>query len=69
MTIVQKIKQACTYAHVSEAELARRIGTTSSALNQRMKTGKFNDEELHAIASAIGCMFTCEFVFSDGQKF
>ena len=44
MDIPTKIKLATAYANISEAELARRIGTSSQALGQRMKTGKFSSE-------------------------
>lgn len=66
MDIVKKIKLAETYAGVSEAELARRIGTTSQAFGQRMKTGKFKSSELEAIAAALGCEVAVEFRFPDG---
>ena len=46
MTISQKIKMALAYKGMSEAELARSIGTSPSAFNQRMKTGKFSSEEM-----------------------
>jgi len=39
---------------MKEAELARQIGTTPQAFNQRMKTGKFKYEELEQIAAALG---------------
>ena len=66
MDIPKKIKLAETYAGVSEAELARRLGTTSQAFGQRMKTGKFKSEDLDAIAAALGCEISIEFRFPDG---
>lgn len=68
MDIPTKIKLAETYANVSEAELARRIGTTSQAFGQRMKTGKFSSADLDNIAKAIGAEFVCFFKFSDGTE-
>ena len=47
MTISQKIKMALAYKSMSEAELARSIGTSPSAFNQRMK------EELEAEITAM----------------
>lgn len=41
MTISQKIKMALAYKGMSEAELARAVGSSPSAFNQRMKTGNF----------------------------
>lgn len=66
MTIEQKIKMALSYAGVSQAELARRLGTTPSNLNQKVKRNTLTKEELESIASALGGMWKAEFVFEDG---
>ena len=68
MDITKKIKLAEKYADISEAELARRIGTSSQALGQRLKTGKFSSSDLDTIAKALGAEFECHFVFPDGTK-
>lgn len=68
MDIVKKIKLAEVYADISEAELARRIGTTSQAFGQRMKTGKFSSADLEKIADALGAEFCCSFKFPDGEE-
>lgn len=68
MTIVKKIKMAETYIGITESELARRLGTSASALNQRMKTGKFTSEELDSIAEALGARFVCYLEFPDGTR-
>ncbi|MEM5770442.1 MAG: XRE family transcriptional regulator [Bacillota bacterium] len=68
MDIPTKIKLAETYAKISEAELARRLGTTSQAFGQRMKTGKFSSEELEKIAEAVGAEFVYKFRFQDGTE-
>lgn len=66
MDITKKIRMAETYTGISEAELARRIGTTSSAFWQRMQTGKFTTAELEQIAAALGAEYYCCFRFPDG---
>lgn len=66
MDITRKIKLAETYAGISEAELARRLGTTSQAFGQRMKTGKFKSSDLEEIAAALGCEIVVELRFPDG---
>ncbi len=66
MTIEQKIKMALSYSGVSQAELARRIGTTPSNLNQKVKRNTLTKEELEQIASALGGTWKAEFVFEDG---
>jgi len=68
MTIPQKIKMALAYKGISEAELARTIGTSPSALNQRMKTGKFSSEDLERIAAALQATFFFGFEFEDGTR-
>ena len=66
MTAAQKIRMVLALRRISEAELARSIGTTPSAFNQRMKTGKFNSEELEKIAGALDADFYFGFDFKDG---
>lgn len=68
MDISKKIKLAETFANISEAELSRRIGTTSQAFGQRLKTGKFSSADLEKIAQALGAEFVCKFVFPDGTE-
>jgi len=68
MDIPTKIRLAETYARISEAELARRMGTTSQALGQRIKTGKFSSADLDRIAAALGADFVCAFRFPDGTE-
>ena len=57
-----------TYSKTSEAELARRLETTSQAFGQRMKTGKFTSADLDKIAEALGAEFVCYFKFPDGTE-
>lgn len=66
MTIPEKIRLALAYKRMSESELARQLGTTPSAFNQRMKTGKFSSEDLEKIAAAIGADYLFTFKFPDG---
>lgn len=68
MDITTKIKLALTYAKISEAELARRIDTSSQALGQRLKTGKFTSKELDKIADVIGAEYFYGFKFPDGTE-
>ena len=68
MTIEQKISMALAYKGMSEAELARSIGTSPSAFNQRMKTGKFSTEEMEKIAAALEADYYFGFEFKDGTK-
>ena len=67
MTIEQKINMALGYAGISQAELARRIGTTPSNLNQKVKRNTLTYEELQQIAAAIGGEWRAEFVLDNGK--
>ena len=68
MDIPTKIKMAEAYAHISEADLARRLGKTPQAFGQRMKTGKFSSQDLEDIAAALGAEIRVTFRFPDGTE-
>ena len=68
MTVPQKIKMALAYKNMSESELARKIGTSPQAFNQRMKTGKFSSEDMEKIAEALEAEYFFGFQFKDGTK-
>ena len=68
MTITQKIKMALAYKNMSEAELARSIGSSPAAFNHRMKTGKFTTEEVEKIAEALGAEYFFGFRFQNGTE-
>lgn len=68
MTISQKIKMALGYKGMSEADLARAVGSSPQAFNQRMKTGKFSSEEMEKIAEALEAEYYFGFAFKDGTR-
>ncbi len=68
MTNSKKIKMALAYKGISEAELARMLGTSPQAFNQRMKTDKFTSEELKKIAEVLGATYTFYFDFGNDTK-
>lgn len=68
MTNAQKIKMALAFCGISESELARKLGTSPQAFNQRMKTDKFSSSELENIAEILGGKWRAEFEFPDGTK-
>lgn len=69
MSMEQKIKAAAAYKGISQAKIAEKIGMTASNFNQKLKRCTFTEEELAAIASAIGADYIpfC-FAFDDGMK-
>ena len=66
MTIEQKINMALAYKGMSQAELARKIGTTPSNLNKKVKRDTLTKEEMEKIAKALGGSWRAEFVFENG---
>ena len=68
MQTSSKIKMALAYKRMSESQLAREVGSSPQAFNQRMKTDKFTAEELDKIAEALGAKYTATFEFPDGTK-
>ena len=59
---------ALAYLGKSEAWLAKEIGSTPQAFNQRMKTDKFSSSELEQMAKAMSATYVSVFEFSDGTK-
>lgn len=68
MDIATKIRMALAYLGISQAELARRMDMSAPALNQRIKTGKWSDEDFKKISAALGAEFVCSFRFPDGTE-
>ena len=68
LTNTQKIKMALAFIDKSEAWLAKEIGTTPQAFNQRLKTDKFSTIELDGIAKTLGAVYSFSFEFPDGTK-
>jgi transcriptional regulator with XRE-family HTH domain len=68
MTIEQKIRILLAHAMISQAELARKLGTTPSNLNQKIKRNSLTYEELCAIAAVTNAKWEAYFVLEDGTK-
>lgn len=68
MNIKQKVLVACDIAGISMTELGRRLGMSQSAFSQRLKTGKFTQEELENMADILGCKYISVFQFPDGKR-
>ena len=66
--VAKKIKMALAYKGMSEADLARKFGSTPAAFNQRMKTERFSAEELQKIGEILGARYVFGFEFPDGTK-
>lgn len=68
MTIEQKIRVLLAHTGISQAELARKLGTTPSNLNQKIKRNTLTQEELTSIALATESTWDAHFILSDGTK-
>ena len=66
MTFNQKISMAASFLGISQAELAKRMGMSPQSLNNRMKTGKFSQEDLDNFASALEAEITVVVKLKDG---
>lgn len=68
LTIQQKIEMACTVAEINKTELAKKLGISQPAFSQRLKNGKFSDEDFQNIAKALGAEYFSGFVFPNGLE-
>ncbi len=69
ITMQQKINGAMAASGKTQQEIASNFGISQQAFSQRLKTGKFTQEELEKIASIMGCKYLSCFQFPDGTQF
>ena len=63
MSMAQKIRLLLVKKdNISEAELARRLGTVPSNLHNKMKRDNFSEKELRQIGDILGCDVKMSFV-------
>ena len=51
--------------NISEAELARRLGMSTTNLYNRLKRDNFTNKDLQRIAEVLDCTFNAGFVLND----
>jgi DNA-binding transcriptional regulator YdaS (Cro superfamily) len=68
VTLEQRINMAAAYKGISQAALARAIGMTPSNFNQKIKRETFSPNEITAIATALGAVYSAAFEFPDGTR-
>jgi transcriptional regulator with XRE-family HTH domain len=51
--------------NISEAELARRLGMSTTNLYNRLKRDNFTDKDLKRIAEVLDCTFKASFILND----
>ena len=54
--------------NMSEAELARRMGTTPQNLHNKMKRDNFSVSELESIAAVLDCDLNIQFISKETGK-
>jgi hypothetical protein len=68
MNMERRINAAAAYSGMSQSATARAVGMTPSNFNQKIKRGTFSEDELTAIATALGASYVVYFEFPDGTK-
>lgn len=68
MTIRQKVKIACDESGITLTELAEKLGMSQQSMSNRLKTGKFTQEELEQIAQVLGCKYINYFEYPNGTR-
>ncbi|GHT96789.1 hypothetical protein FACS1894141_7270 [Spirochaetia bacterium] len=66
MSMAEKIRILLVKrGNISEAELARRLGMSTTNWYNRMKRDNFTDGDLQKIAGALDCTFKAGFILND----
>lgn len=68
MNIAEKIRLVCAKLNISQAELARRLGTSPQNLSSKMKRESFTLKDLANIAEVLDVEFELNFNFADGTE-
>lgn len=68
MSIAEQIKVLCVRCKISEAELARRLGTSPQNFNSKMKRESFTIKDLELIAKVLNVNFKRSFILENGDE-
>lgn len=66
--ITEKIRILCAKLNISQAELARRLGTSPQNFAAKMKRASFTLDELKQIANVLDVEFDFNFHCADGME-
>lgn len=66
--VAEKIRMACAKLNISQAELARRYGTSPQSFSAKMKRDSFTMKELKKIAFILDIKINFAFEFADGTE-
>lgn len=67
MTLKEQIKVLCAYANLSQAELARRFGTSPQNFGRKLAQENFYIADLQRIAELTGAEFKESFTLKSGH--
>ena len=67
MTVAEQVRILCVRINISEAELARRLGTSPQSLNAKIKRDTFSVYDMERIAEVTGTTFKREFILNNGE--
>jgi len=67
MTVAEQVRILCVRINISEAELARRLGTSPQNLNAKIKRDTFSVYDMERIAEVTGTTFKREFILNNGE--
>lgn len=68
LSIRNKVLIACEANGTTLTELAKRLGITQPTLSNRLKTGKFTQEELVHIAKLLNSQYKPIWILPDGTE-
>lgn len=68
LSIRNKVLLACEANNITLTELAKQLNTTQPNLSQRLKTGKFTQEELLQMATILNCKIDCSWTLANGTR-
>lgn len=68
LSIKAKVAAACAATGTTITDLAKYMGVTQPTFSQRLKIGKFSQEELEKIGKFFGAEYRSGFYFPDGSK-
>jgi len=68
MTMMQKLNILAAYKSISQAEIARLVGSTPQNFHQKAKRETFTRQELEKIAEVLEVTYNSFFELPDGTK-
>lgn len=68
LSIKDKVLLACKANNITLTEFATQLGITQPSLSNRLKTGKFTQDELVKMATMLNCKIDCSWILPNGTR-